>query len=748
MQMSRLPSKCHNLKFGKTISRWDEAIMLGNGHVGCLIWGESNALRLSLDRGDIWDKTPYKGVLEEDFTYEKLVTLVKNKEVEAIREQFDAPYYNPTPTKLPAGKIIVDFKQNVNIVSELDLGSATAHLEIGETIKLKSYLHATLQAGFVQITGPSDTFEIKLKRPKFGKITDQDDYHYNSENRSISQGDLATVKYEEATWYKQDGVQYFIQKIDNSLYYGIFMVQKKTDVGIEIVYSVVTHTNNDKVWIVREKVRLLAYLNRGYKDCLREHEIWWEAFWNKSLMNLPDKMFEKQWYLTNYFLGSASRKGAMPMPLQGVWSADDDKLPPWKGDYHNDLNTQMTYYHYLKANHLEEGETFINFLWDLVPKAKLFAENFYGAKGLCLPAVMAIDGTALGGWPMYSLSPTQQLWLCQAFERHYRFTGDKVFLANKAYPYMVESANCILDILTINDEGKLILPVSSSSEIHDDTLAAWVTPNSNYDLALLIYLFKQLYKMAGELENGEATKWHGILEKLPSLAVNNDHVLMISPNESLMESHRHFSHAMGIHPLRLLNYDNEKDKDIIDATVLNLEVLGSGMWVGFSFTWLAELFAIQRNGEGAYYQLKLFWENFCSPNGFHINGDYKHRGLSQFHYRPFTLEANFCAADALQEMLLRTDYNVIEVFPAIPEAWKEETIIFEDFRGEKGILISAKYENGMVKHITLKPKYTGEYTLKIGMDTMQIQPSCQPKIKGDFVTLGLQGGEVYQLSHI
>lgn len=97
-------------KWEKSISQWDEAVPLGSGKCGCLCWGAPQEMRFSLDRTDIWDKT----VLweqREDFTYENLVKLAKEGNVKKIREIFDAPYYYPTPTKLPAGKILVRFPE-------------------------------------------------------------------------------------------------------------------------------------------------------------------------------------------------------------------------------------------------------------------------------------------------------------------------------------------------------------------------------------------------------------------------------------------------------------------------------------------------------------------------------------------------------------------------------------------------------------------------------------------------------------
>lgn len=377
------------------------------------------------------------------------------------------------------------------------------------------------------------------------------------------------------------------------------------------------------------------------------------------------------------------------MPLQGVWTADNGELPPWKGDYHNDLNTQLSYLHYVKANHLPEGESFLDFLWNLKEQGETFAKNYYGTDGLCLPSVMSMDGTALGGWPMYSLSPTNQIWICQIFERHYTYTGDIEFLRERAYPYLAATGKCIAELLSKNADGQYELPVSSSPEIHDDEQAAWVTPNSNYDLSLMIYLFETLIRFC-EILGEDASDWQEIAAHLPHLAVNKNNVLMLSPDESLMESHRHHSHAMPIYPLRQLDCDCEEERKVINATIQNLEILGSGWWVGFSFTWMSALYAMQRNGEGAAYQLKLFWENICSPNSFHLNGDYKRRGISVFHYRPFTLEANMSAADSLQEMLLKTHNHVIEPFFAVPQSWKENGAAFSTFRGEDGMLISAE----------------------------------------------------------
>ncbi|MCI5700779.1 MAG: glycoside hydrolase N-terminal domain-containing protein [Lachnospiraceae bacterium] len=696
----------HKLKFEKAIENWDEAVPLGNGRIGTLIWGNADALRFSLDRTDVWDTSVPLNTEREDFTYAAMVNLAREGKTEEIRKLFDAPYNHPTPTKLPVGKIILRFAGGTAVESELDLERAEAKLKIRtekETISLDAVCHAVTKSGMIRVRSAADSFEIKLENPRFGNSDQVSEESYDPEHRTISQGGLEKIHYAAPVLGKTEGNPAFFrfeQKVDEGYSFGIVLGVQRKDEETLAFYRVVTSDDRPD-WMEAAEKELRQELEAGYEKCFRTHQAWWEQYWGKSSISLPDVLFEKQWYLANYLFASCSRKGEYPMPLQGVWTADNGELPPWKGDYHNDLNTQLSYSHFYKANHLEEGECFLDFLWDSMEAARKFAKTFYKTEGICLPGVMAIDGKPLGGWPMYSLSPTQQIWLCQSFELYYRYTGDMKFLKEKAWVYFEETAKCITGLLEEKD-GYLYLPVSSSPEIHDDEKEAWVTPNSNYDLALLRYLYQTLIDFSIRLEYHQEYRWKQILEKLPQLAVNEKKVLMISPDESLEESHRHLSNAMAVCPLGLMNCDT--DKEIIDATVLDFERLGTGMWVGFSFVWMSHLYSVQKNGEGAYEQLRIFWESFCSSNGFHLNGDYKKRGYTTFHYRPFTLESNMYAADALQEMLLSMRDGVIELFPAIPEKWKKERISFENLRGEKGLLISAEWIPDMGCEVSFMPK--------------------------------------------
>lgn len=719
-----------NLYFDEEIKCWDEALPLGNGFCGALIWGPADALRFSLDRGDLWDDTVNEDIYDAGYTYENMVKLAGEGNVDEIHRIFDEPYNHALPTKLPAGKLILNLGSNRDQRSELSVEDAQASVFIGDTV-IRAFVHADKPIGMIKVTG-CDSVKINIENPDYGLNTETQEA---SAATGPSTSSLKLLKYPPVQKFDMGNVKGFTQKTSGGEY-GVFAAVSEKNGSTEIAWTIASSCDGEN-W-QDEKLNILKdALNNGYDAEFAVHSKWWHNYWMQSGVDLPEPIFNKNWYLTQYLFGSCSRKGFCPMPLQGVWTADDGKLPPWKGDYHNDLNTELSYYPYLKAGHFPEGECFLDYLWNLRDTGRKFAKSFYGAPGICMPGTMTQKGDSLGGWGMYSLSPTNQIWLCQSFERYWRYTGDRDFLKNKAYPYLCETADFILHLLEEKD-GKYYLPISSSPEIHDDEPEAFLTPNSNYDLSLMRYLFKTLGDMSCELNDGRSPLWQEHLSKLPELAVDTDGVLMLSPDERLTESHRHFSHMMSVHPLRLLDYDDANDKRVIDESIHEIERLGTGNWVGYSFTWLSEIYAIQRNGNGAAYQLRVFWENHCSCNGFHLNGDYKKRGTSWYHYRPFTLEGNMCAADAVQEMLMQTENGSLYLFPAVPDEWKKKRFSFTNLRAENGVSVSAVWDRE-IKGFSLNALRDTEIRIRVTDGVEKLLKGCQ--INDGWSVVTLRAGE-------
>lgn len=670
--------------------RWDEGLPLGNGRTGSLVYG-SKPLKITVDRTDLWDLRPNEVTLEKGFNFKNLVKLSLSEKEEDRKERerlFEDIFMGkPYPSKITAGHIGLWFGISAeNVRYTLDIDSSIVKIYADNRLIAEVFVFDEPNAGVIRLY---ENAEINLHVPAYlsGKPECGSGIGDNADKMSLG--------YPKAKFFEKDGFKWYEQNTHTDYSFGIVTYRA----GDEIYYTLAT-TDDAKDYIGYAEKILTNAAEKGFDRLFDEHKKSRKKYRAKSFVKTGDKLIDETYKKSWYLFKCCSKKGGYPMPLQGVWTADNDCLPPWKGDYHHDTNTELSYQAYLKANRLEEGEAFIDYLWRLKPAYERFAKEFFGVNGLLLPSCSTLDGKAMGGWAQYSLSPTMTIWAAQSFDEYYLYTGDEKFLKNRAYPFFKKVGQAIKGLLT-EKNGKLYLPVSSSPEIFDNARKAYLEPNSNFDLSLLIYLFKTLKHYAEKLgENAE--EYEEILGKLDDLAIDDSGVVMLDKTRYLPESHRHFSHVMCLYPLHLINYDTDEHKKIYENTIKNLEILGTGYWVGFSFPMSAQIYAMAKNGNAAAERLGQFCKGFVAENGFHLNGDFKHYGYTQWHYRPFTLESLFGFADALHEMLLQDHQGFIELFPAIPDEWKRGTVEFKNLRSRGGLLVSATLKRGELSLLTIK----------------------------------------------
>lgn len=124
---------------------------------------------------------------------------------------------------------------------------------------------------------------------------------------------------------------------------------------------------------------------RGLAKDYKAHLDYWEHYWAQSSVSLPDSILQKQYYNEMYKFGSATRENSYPISLQAVWTADNGKLPPWKGDYHHDLNTQLSYWPAYAGNHLSEGLGYLNTLWNQRDTYKRYTRQYFETEGMNVP---------------------------------------------------------------------------------------------------------------------------------------------------------------------------------------------------------------------------------------------------------------------------------------------------------------------------------------------------------------------------
>jgi hypothetical protein len=710
--------------FNPLPKQWDEAIPQGNGMLGTLIWEKNNVLRFALDRADLWDSRPMKGLHRDEFSYQWIVQQRLNNNYKPVQEYFDHPYdREPAPTKIPGAGLEFKFTKGLVLAdAQLNLDEAISEISWKNGTRLRSFVHAEKPIGWFKFENLTSDFEVELIPPAYQNAV-------KISGDPVGGDDLGRLGYEQGTLTKGNNTIIYKQKGWGDFSYEVIVSWKKVDAKtIEGIWTI--RSNPDAFKSNINQKSLEEMLKSGFEQHKKSHSAWWSAFWAKSNLQIPDPTLQHQWEMEQYKFGSSARENTPPISLQAVWSADNGRIPPWKGDFHHDLNTQLSYWPSYSANHLEEAMGYLNHFESNKENYKRYTKQFFGKEGIAVPGVTTLDGTEMGGWIQYSLSPTVSAWISQHYYLQWRYSMDKKFLKTKAYPWIKSTAQFLEQISVLDAEtGKRKLIISSSPEINDNDSSAWFTKTTNYDLSLMQFNFKIAAELANELNlKDEAKHWKEIYAQLPELALSEKKELMVAPDYPYSSSHRHFSHMMSIHPLGLVKWeDSDVSKDIIRASIKLLDTTGPKGWVGYSYSWLANLKARAKDGEGAANALTIFAKAFCSSNSFHVNGDQTKSGYSDAHYRPFTLEGNFAFASGLQEMLIQSHAGFLEIFPAIPTNW--ENVSFQTLRAEGAFLVSATKEKGKLKSLKIESEKGGILKVKYPYGKYEYKKMGKVKVK-------------------
>lgn len=704
------PDASLNLTFNSIPERWDRGFPLGNGMIGVLVWQNNGMLRLSVDRADLWDLRPTAEI--EKYTYKWANQQRLKGDFDTVWKVADEPYdRDAAPTKIPGAAIEFDISNFGPVESAaLDIASAICTIKWKNGVVFRTFVDATQPIARYDWQGA--TLIPIFKSPAYTTKTIQ-----SSENQVVGGSDLRRLGYQKGKIVTRKNLTVYGQKGWGTMEYEAAVDYSITKSGNNGCYTITSHYSDNPKAIPAAflvKTAIKTSFDAGSANLKK----WWLNYWQQSSVSIPEAQLEKQYYLEMYKFGAASRKGAPPITLQAVWTADNGKLPPWKGDLHNDLNTQLSYWPSYAGNHPEEGAVFTDWMWEHKSVFEDYALKVFGAKGLNVPGIATMRGAPMGGWHMYSLSPTVSAWLAQHFYLQWRYSMDREFLKKRAYPWFSATATFLEQITELKD-GVRKLPMISSPEFRDNRIDAWFLDMTNYDLALCRFAFEKAAELALDMNlPAEAEHWKTILSQFREYDLDETGGLSVTKGFPLNESHRHFSHMMAFHPLGLLEVDNETDSKIIQNSMIRLEKNGTSQWCGYSFSWLANMYARINRGYDAAKALQTFTSCFCSPNSFHLNGDQCKAGHSNFTYDPFTLEGNFAFASGVQEMLIQSHNGMIKIFPAVPAGWKN--ISFENLRTEGAFLISASKKEGMIDSFTIHAPEGGIAHIRLPFPTFFI----------------------------
>ncbi|WP_294685239.1 glycoside hydrolase family 95-like protein [uncultured Bacteroides sp.] len=723
-----------DLVFTGLARSWDEAMPLGNATVGALVWQRDSSLRLSLDRTDLWDLRPVDSLSGDNFRFSWVKEHIRTKDYLPVQKKLDWPYdMNPAPSKIPGAAIEFPLEKiGAPTQVRLYLNNALCEANWADGTQMQTFVHATEPVGWFVFRNLRTPIEPSILTPVYNKTKPDGSLD------PVSGQDLHRLGYQQGETVREGNRITYHQKGYGDFWYDVVVCWKQEGETLYGTWSVTSSLSGEKA---AEKVE--AALQRGLKQDYQAHLEYWNKYWAQSSVTLPDSILQKQYQNEMYKFASTTREHSYPISLQAVWTADNGKLPPWKGDYHHDLNTQLSYWPAYTGNHLTEGMGYLNTLWNQRDTYKRYTRQYFGTEGMNIPGVCTLTGEPMGGWIQYSMSQTVAAWLAQHFYLHWKYSADRTFLKERAYPFLKDVAIYLEQVSEVTPEGVRKLEFSSSPEVFDNSLQAWFSDMTNYDLAMMHFLFKAAAELAHELNlTDESSHWAALEAQLPDYDVDEEGCLTFAKGYPYNESHRHFSHAMAIHPMGLIDWsDGEKSQHIIRATLKRLDEVGPDYWTGYSYSWLANMKARAFDGKGAAQALRTFAECFCLKNTFHANGDQTKSGKSRFTYRPFTLEGNFAFASGIQEMLLQSHTGTIRIFPALPEEWKD--VSFEGLRAMGAFLVSAQMEGGEITRVRIYSEKGG--MLKIARPGT-LKPDKNYTLSGpDILNIDTQAGEWIEL---
>ncbi|MBN2293260.1 MAG: glycoside hydrolase N-terminal domain-containing protein [Pirellulales bacterium] len=386
---------------------------------------------------------------------------------------------------------------------------------------------------------------------------------------------------------------------------------------------------------------------------------------------ISPRLVEAVFQFGRYQLLASSRPGCRPANLQGLWSHGFE--PGWQCRYQLDMNVQMCYWPANPTGLHSCNLPLFDLLDSLLPAAERHARDKYGCRGILLP--VGIDETNVR-YP--SCSETQGIagWMAQHYWDHYRFTGNRKFLAERAYPYMKLVGDFFEDLLFKGKDGRYVILPSASPENTPWGRTGRITMNSTMDVAIARELFTNLISTSRILgiDSKRRDKWQEILDHLPDWPIGPDGTLLewADPTAQENQDHRHVSHTYGLFPGESITPEHEPElvESLIKA-VKKREAAFEGEAVGWTYPWLAALYARAGMGDEAYRNLVLFCQGFLtSDNLLSTLSDLSGQGIGRTrHGRMIQIEAGLGATTAICEMLLQSQRDLIRILPALPREW-------------------------------------------------------------------------------